>query len=384
MRPIASAASLVSSDAAARAAPSSMSTVQDLHCYCGPLGARNAMCTNCANAGRALASAAAFELNVRSRLYPETAYARLARSAPDSRSGISPSRVPPQRGPITPHSFDIRRRLVLDGRYQLSERVGSGGAATVYGGRDLLLGEDVAIKIMHEGLIDDEAAVERFRREARTAQLLRHPNIVRSFDNGHCEGMHYIVMERVPGPSLKTLVAKEAPLEPARAIAVTLQILEGTRFIHDHGIIHRDLKPDNVLLSTGGQVKIADFGIASSGAADITPAGAFLGTAHYLSPERVTGAAATEASDLYSIGIILYELLTGCLPFQGELVATVALQQLNDRPAPPARINHAIDPGLNAIVLRALEKSPEARIGSCRAFASALHGEMSTPAAAST
>lgn len=265
---------------------------------------------------------------------------------------------------------------ILDERYELGRRVGSGATATVYSGRDLLLGKDVAIKVMHEAHADDEAMVERFQREAFTAEHLHHPNIVRGFDHGDYDGRPYIVMERVLGPSLKTLVSKEAPLEPACAIELTLQILQATGFIHDHGIIHRDLKPANVLLSRWGQVKITDFGIASSGATDLTPTGVFLGTAHYLSPEQVIGATATEASDLYSIGIILYELLTGCLPFHGELLATVALQQLNECPSPPRDINRAIPPGLNAVVLRALEKAPEERIANCRTFAAALRREL--------
>jgi serine/threonine-protein kinase len=257
-----------------------------------------------------------------------------------------------------------------------------GGTAIVYRGRDLLLGVDVAVKIMHEVLAGDQAIVERFCREARTAEALQHANIVRAFDHGSSDGMHYIVMEAVPGPSLKTLIANEAPLEPPRAIEITLQILAATRFIHDHGIIHRDLKPGNVLLNAAGIAKITDFGIASSGATDITPAGSLLGTVHYLSPERVTGAVATEASDVYSIGIILYELLTGCLPFEGELVATVVRRHLNDRPVSPACLNDAITPRLNAIVLRALDKSPRARIG-CGTFAAALRRELNRATATS-
>ena len=254
----------------------------------------------------------------------------------------------------------------------------------MYRGRDLVLGEDVALKIMHDALAGDLAFVERFWREARTAELLRHRNIVRAFAHGCSEAMHYIVMEHVPGPSLKALIANEAPLEPARAAEITLQILEATRFIHEHGIIHRDLKPGNVLLSAEGLAKITDFGIASSGAADITPAGSFLGTAHYLSPERVTGGAATPASDIYSIGIILYELLTGRLPFDGELVSTVALRHLNESPVAPAHINAAITPRLNAIVLRALEKSPRVRIPDCRTFAAALRDQVSRTAMTTT
>jgi serine/threonine-protein kinase len=273
--------------------------------------------------------------------------------------------------------------LILDRRYKLQERVGSGGTATVYRGHDLLLGEEVAVKIMHDMLADDQTVVERFWREACAAELLRHRNIVRAFDHGRSDGMHYIVMEHVRGPSVKTLIANAAPLEPAHAIDMTLQILAATRFIHNHGVIHRDLKPSNVLMSAGALAKITDFGIASYGAGDITPAGSFLGTVHYLSPELVTGAAATEASDVYSIGIILYELLTGRLPFEGELVATVARRHQIERPVPPARINDAVSPALNAIVLRALEKSPRARTPDCKTFAAALSREMHRPATAS-
>ena len=273
------------------------------------------------------------------------------------------------------HLSDARRGLILDDRYRLHERVGSGGMATVYRGQDLLLDEDVAVKIMHEVLAGEQDVVERFRREARTAEHLRHQNIVRAFDHGLCDGMHYIVMEHVSGPSVKTLIANEAPLEPARAIHITLQILAAARFIHDRGIIHRDLKPGNVLMSGEQVAKITDFGIASYGGADITPAESFLGTVHYLSPERMTGAA-TQASDVYSIGIILYELLTGRLPFEGELVTTVARQHQNERPVPPACLNDAITDRLNAVVLRALEKSPQDRMPDCRTFAAALRRAM--------
>lgn len=352
-----------------------------LRCHsCGRVVAWKATCAHCAKASRALASAASSESDIRSRLYPGAEYVSLVRGDPNSGPSVRDPAASTQRRSSLFYPPDDRRGLVLDGRYRVLERVAAGGTATVYRGRDLLLGKDVAMKIMHEVLADDEAIIERFQREAHTAQRLRHRNIVRAFDHGRSHGLHYIVMEHVPGPSLKTLIANEAPLDPARAIGITLQILEGARFIHDHGIIHRDLKPANVILNGRGLAKITDFGIASSGGADITPAGSFLGTVHYLAPERVTCVAATEASDVYSIGIILYELLTGCLPFDGELVATVALRHLNESPLPPGCVNGAIPPQLNAIVLRALEKSPQARLADCTAFVTALRrGPCSPP-----
>jgi serine/threonine protein kinase len=273
----------------------------------------------------------------------------------------------------------VRRGTVIDRRYLLLERVGAGGTAAVYRAQDLLRGGEVAVKILHETLAGDEAIAALFRGEAHTAKRLRHANIVRAFDHAISGGMHYIVMEYVPGPSLRALIANEAPLEPTRAIEITLQILEAAQFIHDQGVIHGDLKPGNVLLNPGGLVKITDFGIACCAGGNITATGSLFGTVHYLAPERLRGAEATKASDLYSIGIILYELLTGRLPIAGESVATVAHGHLSQRPVPPACINQAVTPGLNAIVIRALEKSAQARIPDSTAFAGALRREASRP-----
>jgi eukaryotic-like serine/threonine-protein kinase len=278
----------------------------------------------------------------------------------------------------------IRRGRIIDGRYRLLERVGSGGTAAVYRARDLLLGGEVAVKILHEVLAADECGTALFRHEAQIAERLWHTNIVRIFGHHIVGEMHYIVMEHVPGPSVKALVANVAPLVSTRAIEITLQILEAIRFIHEQGVIHRDLKPGNVLLSPGGIAKVTDFGIACRGADDITPPGSLVGTVHYLAPERVRGGEATRASDVYSIGVILYELLTGRLPFTGELATTVAQSHLNDRPVPPDRINDAVTPGLSAVVMWALEKSPHARIPDSKVFAAALLGEVSGPAMTST
>jgi eukaryotic-like serine/threonine-protein kinase len=282
------------------------------------------------------------------------------------------------------NASDVRRGTLIDGRYVLLARVGAGGTATVYRAQDLLLDREVAVKLLHHVLAEDDTVAALFRREADTAQRLRHDNVVRTFSHGISGGIHYIVMEHVPGGSLSALVANQAPLEPAHAIEITLQILEATRFIHNQGVIHRDLKPGNVLLTPAGAAKVTDFGIACRDADDVTSGESFLGTVHYLAPERLRGAVATKSSDLYSIGIILYELLTGRLPFEGDLVATVAHGHLNDRPVPPRRINDAVTPGLSAIVTRALEKSPQARIPDAEAFAAALRRETSRPAMTST
>jgi serine/threonine-protein kinase len=269
-------------------------------------------------------------------------------------------------------------RTVLNHRYLLLDRVGAGGAATVYLAQDLTLHREVAVKILYDVFAGDEAVLERFRREASIAESFRHQNIVRALDHGVCDDTHahYITMEHVPGNALNAVVANEAPMEPARAIAITLQILEATRFIHDHGVIHRDLKAANVLVDPDGLVKVTDFGVASLGAPEITETGSLLGTVEYLSPERLTGESATQASDLYSIGIILYELLTGSVPFTGELVPTVALRHLEEAPLPPACVNSAITPELNAVVIRSLEKAPQARFCEARSFIAALRREV--------
>jgi serine/threonine-protein kinase len=232
----------------------------------------------------------------------------------------------------------------------------------------------VAVKILHDAFAGDASTLERFRREAAIAETLRHQNIVRALGHDVCTDTHahYITMEHVPGDSLKAVVADEAPMEPAHAIAITLQILEATRCIHNHGIVHRDLKAANILVNPDGLVKVTDFGIARQGTSAMTATGSLLGTVEYLSPERLMGRPATQASDLYSIGIILYELLTGSVPFTGELVPTVALRHLEEPPLPPACVNSAVTPELNAVVIRALEKLPQARFSEALSFIAAL------------
>ena len=196
------------------------------------------------------------------------------------------------------------------------EKIGAGGMADVYCAEDMHLGRKVAVKLLHSRFAQDQEFVERFRREASSAAGLQHPNVVGVYDRGEFDDTYYIAMEYCEGESLKQVITREAPLDPARAIAITKQILVATRFAHRRNVIHRDLKPHNVILDEEENVKVTDFGIARAGASDITEVGAIMGTAQYLSPEQAQGRPVTEESDLYSIGVVLYELLTGRAPFE--------------------------------------------------------------------
>src|SRR3954453_10126612 len=187
-------------------------------------------------------------------------------------------------------------------------------------------------------------------------------------------------MEYLDGGSLKQIIQHEGPLDPERAIELTVQILRAARFAHRRGIIHRDLKPHNVIVDEEGRAKVTDFGIARAGASDMTQTGSIMGTAQYLSPEQAQGFAVSEPSDLYSVGIILYELLTGRVPFEGERAVTIALKQVNERPVPPSAFNRAVTPELEAVVLRALEKDPARRFPDADAFIAALeHARAALP-----
>ena len=201
-------------------------------------------------------------------------------------------------------------------RYTLIERIGSGGMADVWSADDSMLGRQVALKFLHERFAQDEQFVERFRREAQSAAGLQHPNVVGVYDRGEHEGRHWIAMEYVQGASLKDLIGRG--LSVSEAIEIVRQILAGASFAHERGIVHRDLKPHNVLVDADGRARVTDFGIARAGASEITQTGSVLGTAQYLSPEQAQGLEVTATSDLYSIGVILYEALTGQVPFQAE------------------------------------------------------------------
>jgi eukaryotic-like serine/threonine-protein kinase len=263
---------------------------------------------------------------------------------------------------------------VIDGRYRVLHRVGSGGMAEVYCAQDLQLGRKVALKVLYRRFAEDSEFVERFRREASSAAGLQHQHVVSVYDRGEYDGTYYIAMEYLDGRSLKTIIREEAPLHPERAINLTIQILRAARFAHRRGIIHRDFKPQNVIVDAEGRAKVTDFGIARAGASDMTQTGSIMGTAQYLSPEQAQGDAVSAASDLYSIGIILYEMLTGRVPFEGESAVTIALKQVNERPAPPSAYNGAVGPALEAVVMRALEKQPALRFQDADEFIAALEG----------
>ena len=267
---------------------------------------------------------------------------------------------------------DVPAGTVIDERYRVISRVGSGGMADVYCAEDLQLGRKVAVKLLHRRFAEDREFVERFRREASSAAGLQHPNVVGVFDRGEWDGTSYIAMEFLDGRTLKQLITEEAPLDPIRAIDLTLPVLRAARFAHRRGVIHRDLKPHNVMVDAEGRVKVTDFGIARAGASDMTQTGSIMGTAQYLSPEQAQGHAVTPQSDLYSIGIVLYEMLTGRLPFDGESAVTIALKQVNEAPIPPSAFNGAVTPELEGVVLHALAKNPAQRFPDADAFIAAL------------
>ena len=271
--------------------------------------------------------------------------------------------------------YQVAAGTVIDGRYRVISRVGSGGMAEVYCAEDTQLGRRVAVKLLHERFAQDEEFVERFRREASSAASLSHANIVNVYDRGQWGGTYYIAMEYLDGRSLDSIVREEAPLAPARAIELTEQVLRAARFAHRHGVVHRDLKPHNVIIDEEGRVKVTDFGIARAGASEITQTGSIMGTARYLSPEQAQGHTVSPRSDLYAIGIMLYELLTGTVPFEGDSVVAIALRHLSEPPRPPSTFVPTISASLDAIVMRALAKRPEARFADADEFLAALEGE---------
>src|SRR6201984_1865642 len=247
----------------------------------------------------------------------------------------------------------VERAQIIDGRYRVIARIGSGGMADVYLAEDSLLGRQVAVKLLHHHFAEDQEFVERFKREASSAAALSHPNIVGIFDRGEWNGTYYIAMEYVAGRSLKAIVRENGPLDPAVAIDTVIQILRAARFAHRRGVIHRDPQPHNVILDDEGGARVTDFGIARAGASDMTLTGSIMGTAQYLSPEQAQGYPVSAASDLYSVGVILYELLTGAGPFEGETAVAIAFKQVSAAPVPPSAVNPALPASLDEVVLRA-------------------------------
>jgi eukaryotic-like serine/threonine-protein kinase len=277
---------------------------------------------------------------------------------------------------------------LVDNRYKIIEPLGSGGMADVFLAHDNVLDRKVALKVMSGRYASDDEFVERFRREAQSAAALSHPNIVSIYDRGESEdGTYYIAMEYLSGGTLKDRIVKRGALPAKTAAAVAAQIAEALKVAHDRGLVHRDIKPHNILITEGGDIKVTDFGIArAASSSTMTKTGAVMGTAHYISPEQAMGESVGPASDLYSLGVLLYEMLTGELPFDADTPIGIAMKHVNGQLRPPREVNPNVPAGMNAIVVKLLQKDPEDRYASDQELIDDLErasrGE--TPAGAAT
>ncbi|WP_456156184.1 Stk1 family PASTA domain-containing Ser/Thr kinase [Veillonella sp.] len=255
---------------------------------------------------------------------------------------------------------------LLDNRYRILSKIGVGGMADVYKGEDTLLGRPVAIKILHANFASDDEFVSRFKREAQAAGKLNHPNIVNMYDVGYDQDMHYIIMEYVDGETLKEYITRHHRLSIDEAVKITISIGEGLEHAHAMGIVHCDIKPHNVIITNTGRVKVTDFGIARAmnSTNTVMYTNSIMGSAHYLSPEQASGKSVDGNTDIYSLGVVLYEMLTGKVPFEGETPIAVALKHVREKVIPPTRYNPSIPPLLESVVLKALAKNPSDRFES--------------------
>ncbi len=265
-------------------------------------------------------------------------------------------------------------RDVLGNRYVLSGLLGAGGMAEVYLAHDPILGRDLALKVLREHYAEDTDFVGRFRREAQSAAALNHPNVVQVYDQGCAEdGRYYIAMEHVSGGNLKDLVLGRGPLDPDEAARLACQVAEALRAAHGRGIVHRDIKPQNVLIDEVGDAKVADFGIALAASTSTTSGtNRVFGTASYMSPEQAMGERVGPRSDLYSLGVVLYEMLTGTVPFAAEGPLATAMKHVTQQPLPPRKRNPSVPGGMDALVMGLLAKKPEDRYGSAAELAEDL------------
>ena len=268
------------------------------------------------------------------------------------------------------------------GRYEVKGSIASGGMAEVFVARDSMLDRLVALKLMHPEFARNEAFIERFRREAQAAASLNDPRIVAIYDWGSDAGTYFIVMEYVEGNTLAEIIKASGPLPIAKAVKIAIDVLGGLHLAHLKGIVHRDVKPANIAITVGGQIKVMDFGIARAahdGAMTVTQTGMVIGTASYFSPEQAQGKPVDARSDIYSAGIVLYEMLTGVVPFRGESPVAVAYKHVTEDPAPPRSLAEDIPPALEAVVMKAISKNPENRyqtaLEMCRDLERALRGE---------
>src|SRR5438876_10462126 len=259
---------------------------------------------------------------------------------------------------------------VIADRYELEELVGTGGMSHVYKAHDRLLERNVALKVLHPHFGDDEEYVERFRREARAAAQLSHPNIVTVIDRGEADGHQFIVFEYVDGENLKELIRRVGPLPVRKAVQLALAVAEGLAFAHEHGLVHRDVKPQNVLLNGEGEAKVTDFGIARSLDVEqgMTQTGTVLGTSNYIAPEQASGRPVDAHTDVYSLGVVLHEVLTGEVPFPGDNFVAVAMKHINEPPPDLLEKRPNVPLRVAAIVDRALQKDPADRFPSMHAF----------------
>ena len=264
--------------------------------------------------------------------------------------------------------------LILDNRYKIISKIGVGGMADVFKGEDTLLGRPVAVKILHSNFAGDDDFVARFKREAQAAGKLSHPNIVSMYDVGFDQGYHYIVMEYIEGETLKEYITRHERLSIDNAVKFTIAIAEGLEHAHAMGIVHCDIKPHNVLITKQGRIKVTDFGIARAMNAGTTMmyTNSIMGSAHYLSPEQASGKPVNGSTDIYSLGAVLYEMLTGRVPYEGETPISVALKHVRERLIPPTRYNPSIPTLLEAAVIKALAKRPEDRFSNITEMIAAL------------
>ena len=272
----------------------------------------------------------------------------------------------------------VKIGMFLGDRYEILEKIGSGGMSDVYRAKDHRLNRDVAVKVLKQEFNADKSFVSKFRTEAHAAACLSHPNIVHVFDVGDSDDLHYIVMELVEGITLKTYIAKKGKLEIRETIGIAMQVAQGIEAAHEQHIVHRDIKPQNIIISRDGKVKVTDFGIAKAATSETITSNT-MGSVHYISPEQARGGYCDERSDIYSLGITMYEMLTGRVPFEGDSAVSVALLHIQGEMVPPRKYNPMIPVSLEKIVLKCTQKRPEMRYRSVTELISDLKRALMTP-----